>query len=80
MIIRKVITSAAMVAVLGLAGGSAYADDTDSHINDEIFTVLADANYSVAVFVYDDSYVGFDKILSTAGFEKARLPQNFKTN
>ncbi len=81
MIIRKVITSAAMVAVLGLAGGSAYADDSDSHINDKVFTVSADANYSRTVFVdISDSDVDFGEILSTAGFEKARLPKNFKTN
>ena len=78
MTIRNIITSAAMVTVLGLAGGSAYADDSDSHINDQGFTVSADANSTVAVFVYNDSDVDFGETLSTNGSEKARLPEALK--
>ena len=79
MFIRNIITSAAIAAFLGLAGGSAYADDSDSHINDEGFTGSADANYSGTVFVYNgDSDVDFGEILSTNGSEKARLPEALK--
>ena len=81
MTIRNIITSAAMVAVLGLAGGSAYADDNDSHINDKGFTVSADANSSgTAFFLNSDSDVDFGETLSTAGIEKARLPEALKIN
>ena len=73
MTIRNIITAAAMVAVLGLAGGSAYAND--SHI-EEGFTASADANYTGTVFVYNgDSDVDEGEIL-TGGFEKARLPEH----
>ena len=50
--IRNIITSAAIAAFLGLAGGSAYAGNNDSHI-DEGFTVLAVANHSGTEFVYN---------------------------
>ena len=53
MTIRNIITAAAMVAVLGLAGGSAYANDSDSHVDDQGFTVSAEANYPGTVFVYN---------------------------
>ena len=77
MTIRNIITAAAMVAVLGLAGGSAYANDEDSHVDDQGFTVSADANYPGTVFVYNgDSDVDEGEILSTDGFEVARLPQH----
>ena len=84
MTIRNIITSAAIAAFLGLAGGSAYADDSDSHI-DEVFPVAANANYPGTVFVYNgDSDIDEGEILSTDGFEKARLPEHlleiFKTN
>ena len=76
MTIRKIITSAAMVAVLGLAGGSAYANDEDSHVDDQGFTVSADANYPGTVFVYNgDSDVNEGDAL-TGGFEQALLPQH----
>ena len=76
MTIRNIITSAAMVAVLGLAGGSAYANDSDSHIDDQGFTVSADANYPGTVFVYNgDSDVNEGDLLSTDGFEQASLPK-----
>ncbi len=85
MTIRNIITSAAMVAVLGLAGGSAYANDSDSHVDDQGFTVSANANFPGTVFVYNgDSDVDEGEILSTDGFEKARLPEHLletiKTN
>ncbi len=77
MTIRKIITSAAIAAFLGLAGGSAYADDSDSHVDDQGLTVSADANYPGTVFVYNgDSDVDEGEILSTDGFEVARLPQH----
>ncbi len=77
MTIRNIITSAAIAAFLGLAGGSAYADDSDSHVDDQGFTVSADANYPGTVFVYNgDSDVDEGEILSTDGFEVARLPQH----
>ena len=76
MTIRKIITSAAMVAVLGLAGGSAYANDSDSHV-DEGFTASANANYPGTVFVYNgDSDVNEGDILSTDGSEQASLPMH----
>ena len=74
MIIRNIITSAAVAAFLGLAGGSAYAFNTDSHI-DEGFTVSANANHPGTVFVYNgDADVDTGEIL-TDGFAQARLPQ-----
>ncbi len=74
MTIRNILTSAAMVAVLGLAAGSAYADD--SHV-DEGFTASANANYPGTVFVYNgDSDVNEGDILSTDGFEQASLPKH----
>ncbi len=77
MFIRNIITSAALVAVLGLAGGSAYANDSDSHVDDQGFTVSADANYPGTLFVYNgDSDVNEGDILSTDGFEQALLPQH----
>ena len=83
MTIRYIITSAAIAAFLGLAGGSAYAADNDSHI-DEVFTVSANANHPVTEFVYmGDSDIDTSEIL-TGGFEKARLPEHLlgtiKTN
>ncbi len=76
MTIRNIITAAAMVAVLGLAGGSAYADD--SHFDDQANTVSADANTTGTVFVYNgDSDIDEGEILSTDGFEMALLPQHF---
>ena len=36
MTIRKIITSAAIAAFLGLAGGSAYAGHEDSHTDDQV--------------------------------------------
>jgi hypothetical protein len=72
--IRNIITSAAIAAFLGLAGGSAYAGNNDSHI-DEGFTVLAVANHFGTEFVYNgDSDVDTGEIL-TGGFAQARLPQ-----
>ena len=75
MTIRNIITSAAMVAVLGLAGGSAYADNSDSHV-DEGFTASANANYPGTVFVYNgDSDVNEGDILM-GGSEQANLAQH----
>jgi len=84
MFIRNIITSAAIAAFLGLAGGSAYAFNTDSH-NDEDFTVSANANYPGTVFVYNgDSDIDEGEILSAVASEKARLPKHLletiKTN
>ncbi|MCH7487496.1 MAG: hypothetical protein IIC04_10965 [Proteobacteria bacterium] len=77
MTIRNIITSAAMVAVLGLAGGSAYANDSDSHVDDQGFTVSAAANFPGTVFIgISDSDVDFGEILSTDGFEQASLPKH----
>ena len=77
MTIRNIITAAAMVAVLGLAGGSAYANDEDSHVDDQGSTVSAAANYPGTVFDYnEDSDVNEDDLLSTDGFEQASLPQD----
>lgn len=72
--IRNIISAAAMVAVLGLAGGSVYADDGDSDVNDEVLTVSADAIYSGNVFVYTGDYDEREiEIVSTDGIEQARL-------
>ena len=77
MTIRNILTSAAMVAVLGLAAGSAYANDSDSHVDDQGFTVSADANYPGTVFVYNgEADVNEGDILSTDGFEQASLPKH----
>ena len=77
MFIRNIITSAALVAVLGLAGGSAYANNSDSHVDDQGFTVSADANYPGTLFVYNgDSDVNEGDILSTDGLEQASLPKH----
>ena len=77
MTIRNILTSAAMVAVLGLAGGSAYADNSDSHVDNQGFTVSADANYPGNVFVYNgDSDVNEGDILSADGFDLADLAQH----
>ncbi len=74
MTIRNIITSAAIAAFLGLAGGSAYAADSDSHI-DEVFTVSANANHPVTEFVYmGDSDIDTGEIL-TGGFAQAHLQQ-----
>ena len=83
MTIRNIITSAAIAAFLGLAGGSAYAFHSESHI-DEAFTVSANAHYPGTVYVYNgDADVDTGKIL-TGGFAQARLPQptaeTLKTN
>ena len=51
MTIRNIITSAAIAAFLGLAGGSAYAFNTDSH-NEEGFIVSANANHPGTEFLY----------------------------
>ena len=73
MTIRNILTSAAMVAVLGLAAGSAYADDSKM---DEGFTASANANYPGTVFVYNgDSDVNEGDIL-TGGSEQASLAQH----
>ena len=75
MFIRNIITSAAIAAFLGLAGGSAYAFNTDSH-NDEDFTVSANANHPGTVYGdMGDSDIDTGEIL-TGGFEKARLPEH----
>ena len=74
MTIRNILTSAAMVAVLGLAAGSAYADDSKM---DEGFTASANANYPGTVFVYNgDSDVNEGDRLSTDGFQQASLPKH----
>ena len=77
MTIRNILTSAAMVAVLGLAAGSAYANDSDSHVDDQGFTLSANANYPGTVFVYNgDSDVNEGDRLSTDGFQQASLPKH----
>ena len=75
--IRNIITSAAVAAFLGLAAGSAYADNGDSHDShvDEGFTASADAHFHGTEFVsYGDSDVDAVEIL-TGGFAQAHLPQ-----
>ena len=74
MTIRNIITSAAMVAVLGLAGGSAYATDSDSHV-DEGFTASADANYPGTVFAYNGDSDVNEGTATTFGIEMAVLPK-----
>ena len=76
MTIRNIITSAAMVAVLGLAGGSAYANDSDSHIDDQGFTVSADANYPGNAFVYNGDSDVNEGNAETFGRERAVLPKH----
>ena len=78
MTIRNIITAAAMVAVLGLAGGSAYADGhDDAALAENAVIASADANYPGTVFVYEGDNAGHDgEILSTDGFEQTRLPQD----
>ena len=74
MTIRNILTSAAMVAVLGLAGGSVNANDSQI---EEGFTASADANYPGTVFVYNgDSDVNEADLLSTVGSEQASLSQD----
>ena len=80
MTIRNIITSAAIAAFLGLAAGSAYAFNSDSHVDDQGFTVSANANHPGTVFVYNgDADVDFGEIL-TGGFEKAGLPETLNIN
>ncbi len=75
MTIRNIITAAAMVAVLGLAGGWAYANDSDSHVDDQGLTVSADANYPGTVFVYNgDSDINEGDF--TKGIQLAVLPKH----
>ncbi len=74
MFIRNIITSAAMVAALGLASGSAYAQDEDSHIV-EGFTALANANYPGTVFVYNED-IDINEGDFTAGVVLAVLPKH----
>ncbi len=76
MTIRNIITSAAMVAVLGLAGGSAYADgDVPADQYDQGFTVAADANYPGTVFIYDGDSSLNEGDATTFGLELAVLPK-----
>lgn len=77
MTIRNIITAAAMVAVLGLAGGSAYADGhDDAALVENSFIASADANYPGIVYVYEGDESGHDgELLPTDGFERADLPQ-----
>ncbi len=75
--IRNIITTGALVVLLGLTGGAAYANDADSHVEDKGFAVAADANYPGTVFVYEnDTDVNEGDILPTDGFEQARLPEH----
>ncbi len=85
MFIRNIITTSALVVLLGLSAGPAYATDDDSHLDDRGFTVAANANYPGTVFVYDnDSDVNEGDILSTDGSEVSRLAdhilETLKTN
>jgi len=74
MFIRNIITTSALVVLLGLTGGSAYAQDDDSHLDDRGFAVAADANYPGTVFVYENDFdVDEGDILANANSEKATL-------
>jgi len=75
MTIRNIITTSALVVLLGLSGGSAYAFHADSHVEDEGFTVAANANYPGTVFVYENDFDVYEgDILSTDGYEEPILP------
>ena len=76
MTIRNIITAAAMVAVLGLAGGSAYANDSDSHVDDKSFNVSANANYPGTVFAYNEDSDINEGDATTFGLELAVLPKH----
>ena len=77
MFIRNIITTSALVVLLGLSGGSAYATDDDSHLDDRGFTVAADANYPGTVFVYENDFdVNEGDILSADKYEESRLPDH----
>jgi|APSaa5957512535_1039671.scaffolds.fasta_scaffold185961_2 hypothetical protein len=77
MTIRSIITSAAIVAALGFASGSAFADHADSHINDQGFAVPADANYPGTTFEYlNDADVFEGEVLVTDAVEVTQLPQH----
>lgn len=73
MTIRKIITSAAFAAILGLAGGSASADD--SHI-DEGFQAASDANYPGTVFAYNGDSDVNEGTADTFGIEMVVLPEH----
>ena len=76
MFIRNIITASAMVAILGLAGGSAYANDSDSHVDDQGFTVSADANYPGTMFVYNGDSDINQGDATTFGRELTVLPKH----
>ncbi len=77
MFIRNIITTSALVVLLGLSGGSAYATDSDSHLDDKGFTVSATANYPGTVFVYNnDSDVNEDDIQSMDKYESSNVPDH----
>ncbi len=75
--IRNIITSAAIAIVLGLSAGSAFAEYEGNLDAKYGFLASADANYPGTVFVYEnDTDVNEGEILSTDGFEQARLPEH----
>ncbi len=77
MTIRNIITASAMVAVLGLAGGSAYADgDVPADQYDQGFTVPADANYPGTVFIYNGDSDVNEGDQTTFGLELSVLPKH----
>ncbi len=80
--IRNIITTGALVVLLGLTGGSAYAFHADSHVEDEGFAVAANATYPGTMFTYENDYDENDyavyegDTLSTDGSEESRLPEH----
>ena len=77
MFIRNIITTSALVVLLGLTGGSAYADDNENHVDDRGFAVAANANYPGTVFVYENDFdVNEGDILSMDKYEESRLPEH----
>ena len=75
--IRNIITTSALVVLLGLTSGSVYADVSESHVDDKGFTVAANANYPGTVFVYENDFdVNEGDILPTDNYEAARLPEH----
>ena len=75
--IRNIITTSALVVLLGLSAGPAFADDNENHVDDSGFTVAANANYPGTVFVYENDFdVNEGDILSFDNYEESRLPEH----
>ena len=75
--IRNIITTSALVVLLGLSAGPAFADDNENHVDDSGFTVAADANYPGTEFVYENDFdVNEGDILSFDNYEVSGLPED----